>query len=62
MFEITEETHQRFAVSALIGNCEGLLKSSELNPSQRASLMLCVHHTLEAFGMPTKEELDRSAA
>lgn len=56
MFGNPEILRQRLAVSALIGNCEGLLKSSELNPMQRASLRLLVENTVEAFGMLAKKE------
>jgi hypothetical protein len=44
-----ETLRQRLAVSALIGNCQALLKSGELNASQEASLRLLLQRTEHAF-------------
>lgn len=55
MFGNPELLRQRLAVSGLVGNCEGLLKSDALNPSQRASLRLMLEDVLDAYGMPKKQ-------
>ena len=40
---------QLFAVSALIGECQSLLASNALNPSQQASLSCLITHAQAAF-------------
>ena len=47
---------QRYAVAALVGECESLVASGDLNPSQEASLRCLVARTLAAFQMPSKAE------
>lgn len=47
---------QLLAVSALLGECQSLLASSALNPSQRASLRCLIAHAEGAFSHHPKEE------
>jgi hypothetical protein len=47
---------QLFAVSALIGECQSLLASAALNPSQQASLRCLIAHAEAAFTRRTAEE------
>jgi hypothetical protein len=47
---------QLLAVSALLGECQSLLASSTLDPSQRASLRCLIAHTQAAFPHRKKEE------
>jgi hypothetical protein len=44
---------QLFAASALIGECQSLLTSKDLNPSQRASLRCLIAHAQAAFARRT---------
>lgn len=44
-----EMLRQRLAVSALIGNCQALLMSGDLNPSREAALRNLVARTEDAF-------------
>jgi hypothetical protein len=53
---ISATSLQLFAVSALLGECQSLLTSSALNPSQRASLRCLIAHAEAAFSHPQKEE------
>jgi hypothetical protein len=59
----SNDTYRRLAVSCLVGNCEALVASGDLNPSQEASLRVLIAHTLAAFEMPSKAERaeDRAA-
>jgi hypothetical protein len=45
-----------FAVSALIGECQSLLASETLNPSQMASFRCLILHAQTAFAQWTAEE------
>jgi hypothetical protein len=47
---------QLFAVSALIGECQSLLASTTLNPSQQAAHRCLVAHAQAAFARRTAEE------
>jgi hypothetical protein len=47
---------QLLAVSALIGECQSLLVSTALNPSQQASLRCLIAHAQAAFVQRGAEE------
>jgi hypothetical protein len=50
------DAFQLFAVSALIGECQTLLASVALNPSQQASLRCLIAYAQAAFARRTAEE------
>ena len=50
------DAFQLFAVSSLIGECQSLLASTALNPSQQASLRCLIAHAQAAFARRTAEE------
>lgn len=49
-------THQRLAVSALVGHCEGIAGSGALNEPAEKRLRKLIVATLSAFQMPTQAE------
>jgi hypothetical protein len=51
---------QLFAVSALIGECQSLLASSALNPSQQAALRCLISHAQAAFSERKSEKESKS--
>ena len=53
---VTEETRQRLAVSALLGQCEAIAGSGALTEPAEQSLRVLIAHTLNAFQMPSKAE------
>jgi hypothetical protein len=50
------DTLQLFAVSALIGECQSLLASAALNPSQQASLRCLIAYAQAAFSRRKPDE------
>jgi hypothetical protein len=56
---MTNETRRLLAVSALIGECESLTASGDLNESQERALRLCVAHVRAAYEMPIVGALPR---
>jgi hypothetical protein len=50
------DTFQLFAVSALIGECQSLLVSTALNPSQQASLRCLIALAQPAFAQRKSDE------
>jgi hypothetical protein len=51
------ETQRLFAISALVGECESLTASGDLNESQESTLRLLVAHVLAAYRVPAVCEL-----
>ncbi|GAC1572583.1 MAG: hypothetical protein NVS3B5_01480 [Sphingomicrobium sp.] len=52
----SNETLQRFAVSALVGECESIAESGLLPEPAEQSLRLLIAQMLSAFGMAAKAE------
>jgi hypothetical protein len=50
---------QLFAVSALMGECQALVASEMLNPSQAAALRCLIAHTERAFPTTERSEVKR---
>ena len=50
---------QLFAVSALIGECQSLLATATLNPSQQASLRCLIAHAEAAFARKAEHDGDK---
>jgi hypothetical protein len=55
---ISQDTRERFAVSCLLGYCEGLAQSGVLTEQSEATLRHLIAQTLAAFKMPSKAERD----
>lgn len=49
-------TYQRFAVSALVGHCEGIASSGALPEASEQKLRSLIVATLNAFRLPTQAE------
>jgi hypothetical protein len=56
MRNASAETRQRFAVTALIGQCEAVAASGALPEPAEQSLRVLIAHALAAFNMPSKTE------
>ena len=54
--QVTDHTRRCFAVSALIGECESIAASCDLNESQERALRFLIAETLAAYGLPSKAE------
>lgn len=59
---VSQETYQRFAVSALVGDCEAIAASGLLPEPAEQSLRLLIAQTLSAFEMPAKADRARENA
>lgn len=53
-----QPTDKRFAVAALVGECEAIAASGALTAPAEQSLRLLIANTLTAFNMPSKAELE----
>ena len=60
--QVTDDTRRCFAVSALLGECESIAASGDLNDSQERALRLLIAETLAAYGLPIKSECAASRA
>jgi hypothetical protein len=63
----TSHTYQRFAAAAIFGQLEAILASGYLSPNGyptplEISTRKLLAEALAAFGMPSKEELERRTA
>ena len=54
--------NQRYAVAALIGECESIAESGHLTEPAERSLRVLIAHTLSAFNMPSKAERAKESA